>query len=140
MIGDFRIMNSKLLKYSLLFGCFYFVCMALAHFFSVKVPILFVYYDTEFYGYQDKIISFAVTAYVALFYLASKERKNVPAAIVVLGLTTLGLSFINFSNDLKQVMTSGQATLPYWLQTAFIGSYFLTLLLLYVRDGKSIRK
>jgi hypothetical protein len=113
--------------------------MALAHFFSIKVPILFVYYDTEFYGYQDKIISFAVTAYVALFYLASKERKNVPAAIVVLGLTTLGLSFINFSNDLKQVMTTGQTTLPYWLQTAFIGCYFLTLLLLYVRDGKAAK-
>jgi hypothetical protein len=125
------------MKYSLLFGCFYFVGMAIAHFIGLKLPILFVYYDTPFYAYQDKIISFAVTAYIALFYLASKDRKNVPAAITVLGLTTAGLSFINFSSDLGEVMASGQTTLAYWLQTAFIGSYFLALLIIYIRDGKS---
>jgi hypothetical protein len=132
-------MNSKLLKYSLLFGCVYFVSMAIAHFFGLKFPLLFVYFDTAFYAYQDKIISFAVTAYVALFYLASRDRKNVPAALTVLGLTTLGLSFINVSADLSEVMTAGQTILPYWLQTAFIASYFLALLALYVRDGKRVK-
>jgi hypothetical protein len=113
--------------------------MAIAHFFGLKVPLLFVYYDTPFYSYQDKIISFAVTAYVALFYLASRDRKNVPAALVVLGLTTAGLTFIDLSSDLSGVMTSGQTTLPYWLQTAFIGVYFVALLLFYIRDGKSAK-
>jgi hypothetical protein len=61
-------MNSKPTKYAFLAGVAYFCCMAFAHFFGVKVPVLFVYYDTPFYAYQDKIISFAVCAYIALFY------------------------------------------------------------------------
>lgn len=132
-------MNSKLLKFSLLFGCLYFVCMAVAHFFGIKVPILFVYFDTEYFAYQDKIISFAVTAYIALFYLASKDRKNVPAALIVLGITTLGLTSINLSPQLKVAMTSGQNLLPYWLETAFIASYLVVLTVLYKLDGKKIK-
>lgn len=132
-------MNSKLLKFSLLFGCFYFVCMSIAHFFGIKVPILFVYFDTEYFAYQDKIISFAVTAYIALFYLASKDRKNVPAALIVLGITTLGLTSINLSSQLKVAMTSGQTLLPYWLETAFIASYLVVLTALYKIDGKRIK-
>jgi hypothetical protein len=132
-------MNSKLLKFSLLFGCLYFVCMSIAHFFSIKVPILFVYFDTEYFAYQDKIISFAVTAYIALFYLASKDRKNVPAALIVLGITTLGLTSINLSSQLKVAMTSGQTLLPYWLETAFIASYLVVLTVLYKIDGKRIK-
>ena len=132
-------MNSKLLKFSLLFGCLYFVCMSVAHFFGIKVPILFVYFDTEYFAYQDKIISFAVTAYIALFYLASKDRKNVPAALIVLGITTLGLTSINLSPQLKVAMTSGQTLLPYWLETAFIASYLVVLTVLYELDGKKIK-
>ena len=132
-------MNSKLLKFSLLFGCIYFACMSIAHFFSIKVPILFVYFDTEYFAYQDKIISFAVTAYIALFYLASKDRKNVPAALIVLGITTLGLTSINLSSQLKVAMTSGQTLLPYWLETAFIASYLVVLTVLYKIDGKRIK-
>lgn len=132
-------MNSKLLKFSLLFGCLYFVCMAVAHFFGIKVPILFVYFDTEYFAYQDKIISFAVTAYIALFYLASKDRKNVPAALIVLGITTLGLTSINLSPQLKVAMTNGQNLLPYWLETAFIASYLVVLIVLYKLDGKKIK-
>ncbi len=132
-------MNSKLLKFSLLFGCLYFVCMSVAHFFGIKVPILFVYFDTEYFAYQDKIISFAVTAYIALFYLASKDRKNVPAALIVLGITTLGLTSINLSPQLKVAMTSGQTLLPYWLETAFIASYLVVLTVLYKLDGKKIK-
>jgi hypothetical protein len=58
-------MNSKPTKYAFLIGVAYFCCMAVAHFFSIKVPVLFVYYNTPFHAYQDKIISFAVCAYVA---------------------------------------------------------------------------
>ena len=35
-------MNSQLTKYAFLAGAAYFCCMATAHFFSIKVPILFV--------------------------------------------------------------------------------------------------
>jgi D-arabinose 1-dehydrogenase-like Zn-dependent alcohol dehydrogenase len=110
--------------------------MAVAHFIGIKVPVLFVYYDTPFYAYQDKIISFAVCAYIALFYSASKHRDVALTAIVVLGLTVAGLSAVNLSEALAAVLTEGQSTFPYWLQTGAIAFYFAVLLGLYVKDGK----
>ena len=75
----------------------YFSCMALAHYFGFKVPVLFVYYDTPFFAYQDKIISFSVCAYIALFALATRSRENAFVAIIVLFLTGIGLSSVNLS-------------------------------------------
>jgi hypothetical protein len=130
-------MNSQLTKYAFLAGAAYFCCMATAHFFSFKIPILFVYYDTPFYAYQDKIISFAVCAYIALFYSASQHRPVALNAIIVLAITVLGLSSVNLSNALASVLQEGQSTTPYWLQTGAIGFYLAVLLTLYIKDGKS---
>jgi len=130
-------MNSQLTKYAFLAGAVYFCCMATAHFFSVKVPILFVYYDTPFYAYQDKIISFAVCAYIALFYSASQHRSVALNAIVVLAITVLGLSYVNVSEALASVLQEGQSTVPYWLQTGAIAFYLVVLLVLYFKDGKN---
>lgn len=129
-------MNSQITRMAFLAGAAYFVCMAMAHFFSIKVPVLFVYYDTPFYAYQDKIISFAVCAYVALFHAASKHRDVALTAIIVLALTVLGLSAVNISGALASVLEPGQSTLPYWLQTGAIAGYVVALIVLYVKDGK----
>ena len=129
-------MNSNLTKYAFLSGVAYFFFMAVAHFFGIKVPILFVYYDTPFYAYQDKIISFAVCAYIALFYSASKHRDVALTAIIVLGLTVVGLGAVNMSEALESVLKEGQSTLPYWLQTGAIAFYFALLLGLYLKDAK----
>ncbi len=110
--------------------------MALAHFFGFKVPVLFVYYNTPYYAYQDKIISFAVFAYIALFYSASRSREAALYAIIVLAITVLGLSSINMSGALSAVMKDGQSTMPYWLQTGAIAIYLTALIFLYVKDGK----
>ena len=130
-------MNSQITKYAFLSGVAFFCCMATAHFFSFKVPILFVYYDTPFYAYQDKIISFAVCAYIALFYSASQHRAVALNAIIVLAITVLGLSSVNISNALASVLHEGQSTIPYWLQTGAIAFYLFILLFLYIKDGKS---
>jgi len=130
-------MNSQLTKYAFLSGAAYFCCMAIAHFFSFKVPILFVYYDTPFYAYQDKIISFAVCAYIALFYSAAQHRTVAPNAIIVLALTVIGLSSVNSSDALVSVLQEGQSTVPYWLQTGAIAFYLIILTYLYVKDGKA---
>lgn len=111
--------------------------MAIAHYFSIKVPLLFVYWDTPFYAYQDKIISFSVCAYVALFYAASQHRAVALNAIITLAITVLGLSSINMSTELETVMREGQSTTPYWLQTSLIFSYLLVLIIFYVKDGKN---
>jgi hypothetical protein len=129
-------MNSQLTKFAFLSGAAYFCCMAIAHFFSVKVPILFVYYDTPFYDYQDKIISFAVCAYIALFYSASQYRPVALNAIIVLAITVGGLSFVNISSSLASVLQEGQSTMPYWLQTGAIAFYLIILLVLYIKDGE----
>ena len=131
-------MNSQLTKIAFLSGAAYFCCMATAHFFSIKVPILFVYYDTPFYSYQDKIISFAVCAYIALFYSASQYRPVALNAIIVLAITVVGLSLVNVSSALASVLQEGQSTVPYWLQTGAIAGYLIILLVLYVKDGKNI--
>jgi hypothetical protein len=108
--------------------------MACAHYFGIKLPLLFVYYDTPFYAYQDKIISFAVVAYIALFYSAARFRAVVPAALSVLGITVLGLASVNVSEVLISVLNDGQSTTPYWIQTGLIATYFILLLILYLRD------
>lgn len=129
-------MNSTLTKYAFLSGALYFCFMAIAHFFGIKVPVLFVYFDTPFYAYQDKIISFAVCAYIALFYSASQHRAVALNAIIVLAITFIGLSSVNMSEALYSVLAEDQSTLPYWLQTVAIGSYLFVLVGLYVLDGK----
>ena len=96
--------NSRPLRYGLLAGVAYFCCMAVAHFFGIKLPLLFVYYDTPFYAYQDKIISFAVVSYAALFYSAARRRAVVPAALFVLAVTVLGLASVNMSSALESVL------------------------------------
>jgi len=89
--------------------------MAVAHFFSIKLPVFFVYYDVPFYAYQDQIISFSVCAYIALFYSASQFRPVALNAIIVLAVTVLGLSYVNISDDLASALQAGQSTLVYWL-------------------------
>jgi len=110
--------------------------MAVAHFLGRKYPLLFVYYDTPFYACQDKIISFTVLAYVALFYQASRSRESIPAALVVMGLTILGLARINLSEDLAQVLEPGQSTMPYWIQVGLFAVYWLVLAGLWWRDAR----
>jgi len=129
-------MTPPMLKFGLLAGVAYFCCMATAHFFGIKLPLLFVYYDTPFYAYQDKIISFSVVSYIALFYSAARHREVVPAALFVLFVTVLGLASVNLSTALETVLVEGQSTLPYWLQTGLLAIYWGVLTTLFLRSSK----
>ena len=131
-------MNPPVLRYALLAGVAYFCCMAAAHYFGIRLPLLFVYYDTPFHAYQDRIIAFAVVAYAALFYAASRHRVVVPAALFTLGVTVVGLASVNLSDALGSVLADGQTTVPYWIQTGLIAAYFLLLLVLYLRRGDEV--
>ena len=124
------------LRFALWAGVAYFSCMAVAHFFGLKYPLLFVYYDVPFYAYQDKIISFAVVAYICLFANAAMHRNAVPAAIVALGVTVLGLSAVNRSDALASVL-DGRSTLAYWMQTGLLAAYFALLLALYAAGERA---
>ena len=124
------------LRLALWAGVAYFCCMAVAHFFGLKYPLLFVYYDVPFYAYQDKIISFAVVAYICLFANAAVHRNAVPAALVALGVTVLGLSAVNRSDALASVL-DGRSTLAYWMQTGLLAAYFALLLALYAAGERA---
>ena len=118
-----------LLRCALWAGAAYFSCMAVAHFLGLKYPLLFVYYDVPFHAYQDKIISFAVVAYICLFVNAALDRNAVPAAIVAIGVTVLGLSAVNGSDALEAVL-DGRSTIAYWMQTGLIAVSFVLLIVL----------
>ena len=124
------------LRLALWAGVAYFACMAGAHFFGLKYPLLFVYYDVPFYANQDKIISFAVVAYICLFANAAVHRNAVLAALVALGVTVLGLSAVNRSDALASVL-DGRSTLAYWMQTGLLAAYFALLLALYAAGERA---
>ena len=128
--------NSNLMRAALFAGVAYFLCMAAAHFTGLKWPILFVYFDTPFYAYQDRIISFAVLAYAGLFWVAAGHRPAVPVVLLVMAMTVLGLGSVNLSGALAEVLEPGQGTVVYWLQTGMIGFYLAVLATLYLRDGR----
>lgn len=112
----------QVLQASLAVCTVYFICMSLAHFFSFKYPILFIYWDTPFFAYQDKIISFCAALYAALFYeaFADPEHLSGLAARSML-ITTIGLSLVNVSDELKQVLDPSKNNIAfYWVQTGLI--------------------
>jgi hypothetical protein len=125
-------MATRLLRLALLAGVAYFCAMAAAHFFGIKWPLLFVYYDVPFHGYQDKIISFAVVAYACLWWSAARDRSVMPAVLVALGVTVAGLAAVNLSDALASVL-DGRSTRAYWLQTAVFAGYWAMLFALYRR-------
>ena len=115
----------------------YFICMSVAHFFSFKYPILFIYWDTPFYAYQDKIISFCAALYAALFYeaFADPEHLSGLAARSML-ITTIGLSLVNVSDELNQVLDPKNNNLMfYWAQTIFISFIGMWLTFWRYRSG-----
>ena len=128
--------NPAALRILLLAGVAYFCAMAVAHFFGIKVPLLFVYYDVPYHAYQDKIISFAVVAYACLFFAAASRRDVVPAALFALAVTVLGLAAVNLSDALASVL-DGRSTVAYWLQTALFAGYLVVLAALHRRAGRT---
>ncbi len=123
-------MNDSILKAGLLAGSAYFCCMSAAHFLGLKLPLLFIYYDVPSNHYQDMIISFCAFTYAVLFFTAFRHRVAVPAALLALAGTVLGLSAVNASPALAQ-MLHGAPTTAYWVQTALIAGYLILLTVLY---------
>ncbi len=127
---------SHLLRGLLLICVAFFLCMGLAHFFSIKIPVLFVYWDTPFYAYQDKIIAFTLITYMALFFGASRHLVMVPYALIAIWGTVIGLSLVNTSAALAEVLGDG-GTGIYWAIIAMFGGLAVVLTLLWSRDRQT---
>lgn len=111
---------SPLLRLLLLVCVAFFACMGAAHFVGLKWPILFVYWDTPFYAYQDKIIAFTLITYMALFFGASRHLVMVPYALISIWGKVLGLAAVNTSAALADVLNGG-GTGTYWAIIAAFG-------------------
>ncbi|HEV2507131.1 MAG TPA: hypothetical protein VGV39_28930 [Mesorhizobium sp.] len=124
---------SPVLKTLLLVCVVFFLCMGAAHFLGLKVPVLFIYFDTPFYAYQDRIISFTLVTYAALFFVASRDRAVVPFALISIWATVIGLTYINQSSELAEVL-GGRPTTVYWLQTAALAALAAVLTGLFIKE------
>lgn len=88
---------------------------------------------TPFYAYQDKIISFTLVTYIALFVGATRHRIMVPYALVSFWGTVVGLAAVNLSSALGEVL-GDQGMLWYWIITASFGVLATVLTVLWSRD------
>jgi len=68
----------------------------------------------------------------ACLLLQPGVARVVPAALVALGITVLGLSAVNSSDALAAVL-AGRSTLMYWAQTGLIAVYAVALIGLWQR-------
>ena len=125
------------LRLMLLICVAFFASMATAHFLGLKWPVLFVYYDTPYYAYQDRIIAFTLVSYAILFFAAARERVVVPYALVSIWVTILGLSYINLSPELHEVLIPTQGTGIYWLITASFAGLAFVLTMLWHQERKT---
>ncbi len=125
-----------LLRSLLLICVAFFACMGLAHFFGLKIPVLFVYWDPPFYAYQDKIIAFTLITYMSLFFGASRHRVMVPYAVISLWGTVIGLALVNTSAALAQVLDGG-STFFYWLITMAFAGLAGVLTFLWLMDRRA---
>lgn len=125
---------SPILRTMLLACVAFFVCMGAAHFFGLKWPVLFVYWDTPFYAYQDKIIAFTLVTYIALFFGAARHRVMVPYALVSIWGTVVGLALVNTSSALEDVLNGGGVG-AYWAITGALGGLAALLTALWRREA-----
>jgi hypothetical protein len=95
--------SGTIFKGLLLGGAVYFLAIAIAHMFRIKVPLLFVYYDVPSYGYQDRIISFLSFGWSVFLFMASYDpvkNRDAVRAILIAGLSGIfGLNVINDVTD-----------------------------------------
>jgi hypothetical protein len=124
------------LKWSLLGGAVYFLMVAVAHFFALKVPFLYIYYDLPSEAYQDKIIAFTTFGW-SMFFVAgysSVKRMSLRSVryIVIAGAGAVaGLGLINLFTNFNQLYADAQP-LFYWIETGALSAYLIWVAALYV--------
>lgn len=135
--------NIIILKWSLLFGSIYFLCVAIVHMIDFKIPVLFIYYDVPSYSYQDRIISFLAFGWSVFFYAAfTNTHRN--AFIVKTILTSgafaiIGLSVINLTTDFRNLSSNINVSM-FWVETAGLFVYWFWLLVFYFRSRNDVLK
>jgi len=124
--------SARILNYSLLSGSAYFLCIALAHLISLKIPGLYIYYNVPSLAYQDRIISFLAFGWAMLFYAGARHPAVVRLVLIAAVVALAGLVNINLAGEFG---AEGVETAPFWVQTVLLGGYVGWLALFAVRAG-----
>jgi hypothetical protein len=126
--------NTVILKWLLLAGAAYFLAVAIAHMFRIKIPMLFVYYDVPSYGYQDRIISFLTFGWSTFLFTASinpTKNRDAVKAILIAGLTAVfGLNVINQVTDFQALSPDIHPTI-FRTEVLVLSAYEAALILFY---------
>jgi len=125
----------RVLRWSLLGGAVYFLCVSTAHMLGIKEPFLFVYFNVSSHVYQDRIISLLSFGWAMFFCSGWESVKNnnlKPVKYILLaGIGGIaGLCVINLGTDFSAVSTS-RGTEFFWLETAVLMAYFVWLTVWY---------
>lgn len=129
-----------ILKVSLLAGGAFALAVSVAHFFGMKIPFLYVYFDVPSNAYQDKLISFTAFGW-AMFFVATYSNmkrgslRSVRYVIISGAVLVGGLVMLNFLSEFG--VPEGGHRLLYWLATGVFGVFFGWLALLYVLSKQS---
>jgi hypothetical protein len=129
--------NTTVLKWSLLAGSIYFLCVAVAHLLGFKVAVLFIYFDAPSYAYQNRIISFMAFGWSAFMFTAftdpAKYKDLVKSILVSGAIAIVALSIINLTTDF-QAMLPGIKTPVFWIETVGLFVYWLWMAIFYRRS------
>lgn len=123
----------------MLAGSFYFFLVSIVHFFEIKVPVLFIYFNVPSYHYQDRIISFLALGWsIFLFTAFSNPQKQdalMKAILVAGGVAVFGLFAINSSTDFKALDPTIDPII-FTFETLGLLAYLAWLVFLYLRANR----
>lgn len=120
-------MKNKL-KITLFLGAFYFYIVAFLHFFGIKIPPFFIYYDVDSTIYQDRIIAVLSFMFATFLYAGYRlKTKEIVAYILFAGIIgVFGLAINNyFTNNLFKT------NIIYWSEIGFLAVYVSILAFFY---------
>ncbi len=123
--------TKKALKLFLLAGAIYFFTVALVHFFGIKVPMLFVYYDVESTTYQDRIISVLSFLFSVFLYSGYKLANTEIVKYILFGgiIAIIGLASNNFFTRI-----TFRNNPIYWIEIGLLGLYVIGLVIFYKKS------
>lgn len=137
-------MNKKVvtLKWLLLAGAVYFLAISIAHMMSIKVPLLFVYYDLPSYGYQNRIISFLSFGWSVFLFSTSRDpvrnRDAVRAVLIACLAAIFGLQVINSVTDFHTLSPDINPVM-FQLETYGLSVYVAALIFFYFLSTREER-
>lgn len=124
------------LKISLIGGALYFTAIAMVHMVGLKVPGLYIYFNTPSFLYQDRIIGLLVFGWACFFWMISQQLHLARNVLLPLFVALCVLVLINVSTDFDGAARE-VGTWPYWLIWSGMCIYAFVLLLLVRRYEKA---